>query len=55
MYLGGTFGVLGAINNPGQFVGDSNLAGDLVTHAFLGSEVNSLWGESHRENAGPWQ
>src|SRR5215471_10772693 len=33
--LGGTFGSPEWINNPGQVVGESDLAGDLVSHPFL--------------------
>jgi probable HAF family extracellular repeat protein len=33
--LGGTFGGASAINDRGQVVGQSDLPGDLVTHAFL--------------------
>jgi|SRR5579884_886960 len=33
--LGGTFSVTNAMNNRGEVVGQSNLAGDLVTHPFV--------------------
>jgi probable HAF family extracellular repeat protein len=33
--LGGTFGAPGAISNGGQIVGNSNISGDVVTHAFV--------------------
>jgi probable HAF family extracellular repeat protein len=33
--LGGTFALVNAMNNRDQVVGLSNLAGDLVSHAFL--------------------
>ena len=33
--LGGVFGLPEGINNPGQVIGESDLAGDLVSHPFL--------------------
>jgi uncharacterized membrane protein len=33
--LGGTIGFPSALNNPGQVVGSSNLAGDVAHHPFL--------------------
>jgi probable HAF family extracellular repeat protein len=49
--LGGTFGVAGAINNSGQVSGVSDLAGDLVHHAFVWDEwvltdLGTLGGEN---------
>ena len=40
--LGGTFGYPFWMNNRGQVVGNSNLAGDQITHAFLWDRKNGL-------------
>jgi len=40
--LGGTFGYPTALNNRGQVVGISNMAGDLTSHPFLWSEKTGL-------------
>jgi probable HAF family extracellular repeat protein len=40
--LGGTFGVANWLNNRGQVVGFSNLAGDLTGHPFLASEAEGM-------------
>jgi len=40
--LGGTLGVANALNNRGEVVGASNLAGDLTEHPFLWSEFEGM-------------
>jgi probable HAF family extracellular repeat protein len=48
--LGGTVGSPSALNNRGQVVGQSNLAGDLLSHPFLSKnsapiqDLGTLWG-----------
>ena len=54
--LGGTFGMPFALNNRGQVVGDSNLAGDLIHHPFLWDEgqltdLGTLGGDNGDANA----
>ena len=53
--LGGTFGVGNAVNNGGQVVGFSDVAGDLTNHAFLWergvlSDIGTLGGDNSTAN-----
>jgi len=53
--LGGTFGVANALNNRGQVVGFSDLAGDLANHAFIWernvlTDIGTLGGDNSTAN-----